>query len=237
VDTFGQPENSETAQMSERCIVYVDGFNFYYAIKRQKERLPIYLGWCDFRKLAEVMVPRGSIVQSVKYFTAPVGDLGEPGGVAGSETARQAIWLRAVRSIAGLEIIAGFHRRGDDSATPHAPKKKREEKQTDVNIAVSMVVDAAKNRCDRVLLISGDQDQIPAITAVCREFDKLVDVWLPPTDRGFVPPQWQMVGANKGVRVRSITPDMLRASRLPERIEGPEGVIQAPSIWCAPRTR
>ena len=124
--------------MPERCILYVDGFNFYYAIKRQKATIPIHLGWCDFSKLAKRMAPPGASVLAVKYFTAPVGELGERGGAEGSEAARQTIWLDAVRTIKGIQVVEGFHRRGDDSFAPHAPKKKREEKQTDVNIAVML---------------------------------------------------------------------------------------------------
>jgi len=68
--------------MSERCILYVDGFNFYYAIKRQSRTVPIYLGWCDFGKLAQRLIEPGASVRAVKYFTAPVAELGEPGGWA-----------------------------------------------------------------------------------------------------------------------------------------------------------
>lgn len=220
--------------MSERCILYVDGFNFYYAIKRQSPTVPIYLGWCDFGKLAQRLIEPGASVRGVKYFTAPVAELGDPGGVAGGESARQAIWLDAVRTVPGIAVIEGFHRRGDDSSAPHAPKKKREEKQTDVNIAVNMLVDAAKNACDRLLLITADQDQIPAVTAVRREFGKHVDVWLPPTDGSRIPMAWQVVAANDGVRVRVITTGMLSASRLLDRIEADGRLIEAPAIWRAP---
>jgi hypothetical protein len=214
--------------------MYVDGFNFYYAIKRQSRTIPIHLGWCDFGKLAQRMIEPGASIRAVKYFTAPVADLGEPGGVAGGESARQAMWLNAVRTMPGLTVIEGFHRRGDDSSAPHAPKKKREEKQTDVNIAVNMLVDAAKNVCNRLLLVTGDQDQIPAVTAVRREFGKPVDVWLPPTDGSRIPLAWQVIAANEGVRVRVITAAMLSASRLPDRIEMQGQVIEAPTIWRAP---
>lgn len=199
--------------MPERCILYVDGFNFYYAIKRQKATIPIHLGWCDFGKLAGRLIPAGAAVRAVKYFTAPVGQLGERGRVGGSEAARQAIWLEAVRTIPGIEVIEEFNRRGNDSPAPHAPTKKREEKQTDVNIAVTMLVDAAKNACDRMLLITADQDQTPAVAAVRRDFGKLIDVWLPPTDGSHVPVPWQAVATNKGIRVRAITTELLKVSR------------------------
>lgn len=208
----------------ERCIVYIDGYNFYYAVKRHPAATPIYLGWCDFEKLARLfMLPPGSVLEGIQYFTAPVEALGEVGGPAGSERARQAIWLSAVRTIPGLRVIEGYHR-GD---RPRA----RREKQTDVNIAVNMLADAAQDQCDRPLLITADLDQVPAIRAVTERFQKKVDVWLPPN---MELRSWSFVNALAGVCVRSITPRMLQAARLKERIEHGGMTIEAPRMWRHP---
>ncbi|MCP3681383.1 MAG: NYN domain-containing protein [bacterium] len=40
-----------TAIMNKTWL-YIDGYNFYYAIKSNDE-LPVFLAWCDFRQLAE----------------------------------------------------------------------------------------------------------------------------------------------------------------------------------------
>lgn len=209
--------------MSERCILYVDGFNFYYAIKKDTKATPIYLGWCNFDALARgFMLPPGSSLVGVKYFTAPVKEYGDKGG----EAARQQIWLDAVRAIPGLEVVEGFYRRGDDDPNPHAKSKKRDEKQTDVNIAVTMLVDAYRDVYDRALLLTEDQDQIPAVNAVTRVFGKRLDVWLPPNSPMRIPLAWQVLERD-GVRTRAITADMLRRSRLPEH-------PKAPSSWRAP---
>lgn len=47
-----------------------------------------------------------------------------------------------------------------------ATYKSHEEKQTDVNIAVQIVADAAADKFDRAIIISADTDLIPAITTV-----------------------------------------------------------------------
>src|SRR5687767_11631260 len=97
--------------MAERCLMYIDGYNFYYAIKRFPARTPIYLGWCNFEKLAQrFILPPGGVLAGIKYFTAPVAHLGEEGGPAGSEAARQSIWLDALRSLGTVEILEGYHR-------------------------------------------------------------------------------------------------------------------------------
>src|SRR4051812_5143960 len=90
--------------------MYVDGYNFYYAIKRHPQVIALSAAWCDFRALAtRFLLPPGSELVSIRYFTAPVGRYGAAGGPEGSEAARQAIWLAAVRTIPGLDIVEGIH--------------------------------------------------------------------------------------------------------------------------------
>jgi uncharacterized LabA/DUF88 family protein len=209
--------------MSERCILYIDGYNFYYAIKNHPDTTPIYLGWCDFGALArQFMIESNASLSAIKYFTAPVGRLGASGGPAGGEAQRQQLWLDAVSTIPQLEIIYGCYT-GD---TPRA----RKEKQTDVNLAVAMVSDAALDKCDRALLLTGDLDQTPAVAAAT-EFGKRVDVWIPPNQHVG---SWAAVSAYPGARVRKLTPQMLRASRLPERWTKEGSPMEAPKMWRAP---
>lgn len=220
--------------MPERCGMYIDGYNFYYSIKQYPTATPIFLGWCDFRLLAErYLLPSDAELTVLKYFTAPVGHFGGRGGEGGSEAGRQEVWLRAVRTVRELDVIEGFHT-GDRSAASTAPRRARKEKETDVNIAVSMVVDAARNEVDRVLLVTGDQDQLPAIRAVSGIFGKKVDVWLPPNQ---VVGQWKYLNALRDVTVGAITREMLSRSRLPERLDDAAGTFEAPSGWRAPGAR
>ncbi|MGI8497742.1 MAG: NYN domain-containing protein [Gemmatimonadaceae bacterium] len=143
----------------------------------------------------------------------------------GGEAARQKIWLDAVSSIAVIEIIEGYHSGGRQS------HRGRKEEETDVHIAVSVVVDAARDRFDRAILVTGDRDQGPTVRAAALEFGKRVDVWISPNqDVGF----WKAAEAYNGVRVRTITPAMLRKSRLPERLQVNGREIEAPRIWRAP---
>ena len=103
--------------------LYIDGYNFFYSID-DPDRL--YLGWCDFRKLAEKhFLQKGESLDTIKYFTAPVGKTAYYG-----EKDEQRIWLEAVATINNLETIKGYHQKPDTT-------KDREEKQTDVKIAVA----------------------------------------------------------------------------------------------------
>lgn len=212
--------------MAERCIMYVDGYNFYYAIKRHPEITPLSSGWCDFRALAQrFLVGVNCDLLSIRYFTAPVGRYGAAGGPAGSEAARQAIWFAALRTIPTLDVIEGVH-----TGDPASPRS-RKEKETDVNIAVTAIVDAARNRFDRAILLTGDRDQRPTVKALAVEFGKTVDVWLAPSQElGF----WTAMTALPGVSARKMSPKMLKQSRLPESLIIDGKPLSVPRIWRAP---
>lgn len=210
----------------ERVWMYVDGFSFYYCLKYHKT-LPIGLGWCDFRMLAEDhLMPPGAQLEKIKYFTTLV----EPGVERKEgETARQDTWLRAARTIPGLTIIQGSF-----LPLPQTPGK-RKEKLTDVNIAVELVLDAVdKKGYDTAILITGDSDLAPAVLAVQARLPvtKVVKVWLPP---GAPSGQWRDYRKQHDTLLFDHIPaEALANSRLPYRIDTPKGRIDCPSYWQLP---
>lgn len=150
--------------------VYIDGYNFYYAILQRGPAL-LKFGWCDFsvlaRRLTANVFPDAS-VGVVKYFTASVGDF----GIRCGEADRQRLWLKALRfgSRNPVHVIKGFHAKSEG--------KPRVEKQTDTKLAISIVRDSLMSdandrhalftadpysRCDGVILISADRDLTPAL--------------------------------------------------------------------------
>lgn len=144
--------------MKKSC-VYVDGFNLYYGLKDKGWR---QYYWLDIENLARSFIhPDKETLGQVKYFTAEVRqDLGEEN--------RQHTFLNAL--------------------TAHCPKlivyygrflvKKRqcyecgyqhtfyEEKKTDVNIASHILMDAFHQKYDRIYIVSGDSDLVPAVEMV-----------------------------------------------------------------------
>jgi uncharacterized LabA/DUF88 family protein len=207
--------------------LYVDGFNFYYAIRNSAKKgdFPIGLGWCDFRALAErYLVTPGETLDVIKYFTAPV----ERFAIRRGEEKRQQLWLDALSTIRGLEVITGLHQQHDT--------KPREEKQTDINIAVELLVDAVLRECQHAILITGDIDQAPVVTAARKRLPPSVridvDVWVPP---GLSYGRWKKEAAAKGFTCRQLTAGMLVESRLADRIETRDGrVITCIDEWRIP---
>ena len=106
----------------------------------------------------------GSAVKSPKYFTTKI---------LGSHKANQEAYIKALSTLNKVQIIYGLFKykkikclvknctyRG--SRVFDVP----EEKRTDVNIAINMIKDAVNDKCDRLIVVSGDSDLVPAVKAV-----------------------------------------------------------------------
>jgi uncharacterized LabA/DUF88 family protein len=136
-------------------IAYIDGFNLYHGLKdRYGHR---YL-WLDLVKLVNRLRPNDTLV-AVKYFTAAVRN--DP-----PAEARQQDYLSALGAHSGpvLQIVRGRYQAKSVSCRQcGASWTSYEEKETDVNIAVSLVADAAAGTADIALLMSADSDLCPAI--------------------------------------------------------------------------
>jgi len=136
-------------------IAYVDGFNLYHGLHVKYGRR--YL-WLDLAHLVWRLRPKDHIV-AVRYFTALVRD--DPPALA-----RQQTYLGALQAHGQgiVEVILGRYqskiltcRKCGSTWTSY------EEKETDVNMAVSLVADTAAAASDLALIISADSDLCPAI--------------------------------------------------------------------------
>ncbi|MFE7130313.1 NYN domain-containing protein [Streptomyces sp. NPDC057638] len=136
-------------------IVYVDGFNLYHGLHGKYRHR--YL-WLDLVALARSLRPRDELVK-VKYFTASV--MNDPGALS-----RQDTYLQALSAHGGtkIEIVKGrYQSKPKRCRSCGATWTHYEEKETDVNIAVSLVSDIATRAADSAMIISGDSDLSPAV--------------------------------------------------------------------------
>lgn len=157
-----------------RAAVYVDGFNLWHGELRKTKYL-----WLDPWQLAVNVLPDKDNVIICKYFTARV---------SGEAADRQKVYLAALKAHRS-EINQIF---GNFSTHPTTAKKvigqgfvrvwKREEKGTDVNIAIHMLNDAWNDLYDTAIVISNDSDLTTAIKMV-RDRGKAVGV-IPPLANG-----------------------------------------------------
>lgn len=138
-------------------IVYVDGFNLYHGLKDKFGRR---LLWLDLVALAGSLRPRSQLL-TVRYFTAPVLD--NPDAASRQGRYQQAL---IANSRGQIDIVQGRYQKKTMSCRGcGANWTHYEEKETDVNIATSIVTDAAEGNADTALIISADSDLVPAVRA------------------------------------------------------------------------
>lgn len=101
-----------------------------------------------------------------------------------------------------------------------------EEKESDVNLAIALVEDAALDRFDTALVISGDSDLVPAVRAAKRLRPQTEVVAVFPPGRASDPLR------NVVDRTLHIDHAMLRRSQLPDEVTTPNGIkLSRPAYW------
>jgi len=204
----------------KRAVVYIDGFNFYYGAIRGGPNK-----WLDVEKLFRLLRPHDDI-QFVRYFTALVG---------GRSRARQEEYLKALDTLPKVEVLLGRFKakriKCNVSGCSYSGDRffvGREEKRTDVNIAVTMVEDAFKDVCDRFIVVSGDSDLVPAVNLIKRRFPKKEVIVYVPARSAVRGAATELRGAADKDRMLPLLPKC----RLPASIpDGAGDVIQKPTDW------
>lgn len=208
---------TENKAEKRKAIVYIDGFNLYFALK---EKNWISFMWLDLVKLSHRLLRSDQELVRVKYFTARITNDAQ-------KQQRQNAFLDALATLDGIEIHEGAYQH--NRVTCHGCGREwpdSKEKQTDVNIATHMLVDShAPNRVDDIILVTADSDQVPAIRAV-RALGKHVLVVLPPGRISYLEIQR---GADSRLE---LTKRMFRESLLPENVPTKSGfVIKRPEKY------
>jgi len=200
-----------------KAIVYVDGFNLYFALREKK-----WYGfmWLDVTKLAKSLLRSDQDLVTVKYFTSRV--INNP-----SKQKRQNCFLDALGTLPGLSIYYG-HYLEDDWECEKCGKisKIYHEKRTDVNIATEMLVDAYQNSFDDAVLITADSDLTSPIEYVTKVFkEKTVLIVFPPGRSSL---HLELVATKR----LELVAKKLRNSLLPNQIKTKDGfTIGCPSKW------
>jgi hypothetical protein len=156
-----------------RTMVYIDGHNLYNSIRRmyQSEYTPYdperwrEVLWLDISKLAQSFLnPTQELVQ-VKYFTARVKK-------PKSKVKRQSNYLDVLYSLPRTTIIEGKYH-DDNPVTCHHCDQVffvSKEKQTDVNLATELLVDAIEDYFDTAYLVTADSDYKAPLDYIRRKY-------------------------------------------------------------------
>ncbi|MDJ0730832.1 MAG: NYN domain-containing protein [Crocosphaera sp.] len=118
-------------------------------------------------------------------------------------------------------------------ASCSSPKKNYadyEEKRTDVNIALQMLDDAYQNNCDRMIVVSGDSDLVPAVELVRKRFPRIqIFVYIPSRDKKRGAATELRNAANKN---KTLPTALFKTTQFPQSLVDNSGqTINKPSSW------
>lgn len=155
----------------QRVIVYVDGFNFYYGLRRDRRWKQYY--WIDVVKLFERFMRQDQELIAVKYFSArPTNDPGK--------NSRQYCFFQANKENPKFQLVLGKYLSKDITCFRcgniiHT----HEEKETDARIVTQIVADAYEKNCDVAIIVSADSDMTPAVE-LAKAAGQRVFIYFPP---------------------------------------------------------
>jgi hypothetical protein len=204
-----------------RAAMYVDGFNLYHALDELDRD---YLKWLDLKQLAKVIAPRSEVVRRVVWCTAF-----RPGGRA--KLARHQAYYDALKA-RGVTCMTGhFVTYADGCNACGHTWPVSTEKQSDVNLALSVLDDAHEDRFDVCYLVTTDGDHAATARFLKERFPqkKLVIVAPPGRRQNKALLEW----ADAQVTLEF---DQLMCALLPAAINGPDGAILRPSSYEPPET-
>jgi uncharacterized LabA/DUF88 family protein len=162
----------------KRLMFLVDGFNLYHSLQKaphfikNKKKYQKYK-WLDIRKLCELYIEKDEKIVAIKYFTAFA--FWRP-----DSCRRHEQYIKALASVGVVTIFGKFYRKYRVCSKCNQYYESHEEKRTDVNIAISLLVNAVQDKYDTAIIISADSDLIPAIEAVKLNFpNKNIGIIIP----------------------------------------------------------
>jgi uncharacterized LabA/DUF88 family protein len=163
-----------------RVVAYIDGFNFYFRRLRNKP-----YRWLDLVAMIDALFPNDEVVK-VKYFTARIS-----GKFDVQKPLRQAVYLRALKTIPRLEIIEGqyftkiasrrlveTHTNAQGVTVISAEIWDSDEKGSDVNLGSHLLNDAWKDEYDVAAVLTNDSD-LAVPMQMSRERGKVVTLLHP----------------------------------------------------------
>lgn len=208
-----------------KTIVYVDGFNLYYALKKHNAK------WLNLNELCRRLLTDNEVV-AIKYFTARVksriGDL--------DVHVRQNAYLEAIKTDPKVEVVFGHFLTNDvwmvktsDAGKPPSEIKKvqvikTEEKGSDVNIATHLLVDGFQNKYEAAAVITNDSDLKLPIGMVKDVLKKTVGV-ICPHER----PSKELV--RSASFFKTVKPETFLECQFPDPIEWQGRKIHKPKAW------
>lgn len=154
-----------------RVQCFIDGYNLYHGIDEAGDPRG---HWVDLKKLCERYLPKNSIISDVFWFSA------KPTHLSQSINSNYDNYATALR-MSGVSLIGGkFKKKNSKCEVSRGCGQsffKHEEKESDVNLAISLVSNACDDNFDLGVVITADSDLCPPLKYVRDKFPGK-ELWL-----------------------------------------------------------
>lgn len=196
-----------------RAAVYIDGFNLYHPIKDSGLN---HLKWACLWKLGEMLcAPDGYRLVKVVFCTAVPRHL--PDSMARHQT------FNAAQIARGVLVLKGHH-------VPEGSGYS--EKQSDINVALSVIMDGIDDVYDAAYLLSADSDQVATAKFFRQRFQGTKRLYAAiPFGKTF-PNDYSSLGVLR----RDVSIQMLEHCVMPSQVQGKSGLINRPADYAPPAT-
>ncbi len=227
-------------RLNLRTNVYIDGYNLFYGCLKHSNDKWLDLYHLFANRIIHAQDPN-AIVDTVYFFTADIKSKVSTMG-ANAQQAQHAYHRALQKKYPNhIKIIKGYYafEKGNMLRYKQPPDKsdrvevwRLEEKQTDVNIALTAYRDATQNKAQQVVFVSNDTDLEPALRALKEDMGNAVTIGvIIPIRKDSRRPKNQSLSQYADWTRSYITDDELADSHLPDKVPTKKKPILKPEYW------
>lgn len=193
-----------------RAALYIDGFNLYHPIHEMNKP---YLKWLDLWRLGKIISAPNDIELVKVVFCTAVPDHRPDRKV-------RHISFNSAQRAKGVDVVLGHH---------VSDGEKYNEKQSDINLALHLIMDAVSHVYDVAILLRADSDQAATATMLKSRFPEKLFIGVAPPSKD-VPSKmfkhcWKRF---------SLTEAMIEPCVMEEHVQGKNGIIRRPVEYAPP---
>ncbi|WP_103615282.1 NYN domain-containing protein [Campylobacter concisus] len=156
-----------------RTNAYIDGFNLYHSILDLHDNK---LKWLNLRALCERFLRQDDILNDVYFFSAYLTHNQD-------KFSRHQNYVKALQSVGVTPIMGKFKKKYPKCKLCHRQYQTYEEKESDINIAITLLRDAFLDDFDKAFLITADTDLVSTIKMIKGVFPQKRIILLTPPKR------------------------------------------------------
>ena len=165
----------------KNILVLIDGFNFYHKLKTYQSMNNVCVKWLNYKELIKSYFKDYDDYNFEYYYFSAYADFRGDDVVERHKTYVKALKSENIKVILG-KFKEKFGKKCRVCNTPITKEdlKRHEEKNTDVNIAITLIEKAIKKEYDKCFILSADSDFNSAITRAKELYPEGIITIVPP---------------------------------------------------------